>query len=234
MMPPPPMPPAGGAGAPPGAAPMGGPPMPPGIGPGPAPQGTQNMAMTNEETGRVELSTPLSSQDKLLYDAEDLIDEAGGSRPEDVAMKVWQAYGGTNQGDVDPSKTGKRRPADPSDPLSVEQKKEMYDSTKDKRWERLPIGKNIGDVVDYGTLYKLIQGMIASEARTQAKQSNQGAQGGPGGGGGAPPLGASHALRWLRMARTLEAEGEPYAADECDRRFASLIARIASGIFNSR
>ena len=213
---------------------VGGPPMPP-MGGGPPP-----MAAPTGPPPRQEISAPLDSIGKILYDADvnSLIDNHPDMDANEIALKVWQDYGGDENGiRVDGEKVGKRDAH--SAKLPPEESEKEFDATEDRKWERLPEGKTIADFVkDLGELSNMMEGTVMGQIKNMAKQNAGGpGGGGPGGGGpggpppggggpppdeggGGPPPGgpAASRLRSLtRLASRYDREGRFAEADFVDR-----------------
>lgn len=151
--------PMGGMGAPPGGAPPG--------------------------TDRPSISGPLKSIGEILYDfnAEEYIALHPTENDDKIAVSIWEAYGGNADGSVDVGKIGERKEKD-EQKLPEESQKELED-TEERKWERLPSGKNIGDV----TSLDEIMGLVSSLAYgTIKKFRNPPAPAG----GGMPPMASSH------------------------------------------
>lgn len=168
---------------------MGG--MPPGMG---APPPTMPMAAPGAPP-RKEISGPLNSIAKVLYDADfnSMVENDVNLDPNEVALQIWQEYGGDDKGlKIDPKKQG-CRPESDSD-LSDEEAEKAYKMTEGSKWERLPEGKTILDLVkNFSTLVDIIRGTITGKTVNLSMQNAKAIQNGaplggaPPGAGGPPP-----------------------------------------------
>lgn len=147
--------------------------------------------------GRAEISGPLDSLAKILYDANitDVVSNNTSDDPEKIAMDIWTEYGGDEVGNARKGCEGTRTDEDgdmPADPETLKKTDKM-------RWLRLPEGKTIADITSLEEMSKIMNGLVMGVAKDMAKQNGGG--GGPGGPGG-PPGGpaAFNAKSWLRMA----------------------------------
>lgn len=166
-----------------GGDPMGGLGAPPGGEMGPPGDPT-----TSE---RPEISGPLKSIGEVLYDfnTEEYIALHPDKTEEEIAMQIWEDYGGSPNGiDGDPNKTGNRTEKDLQ--KSPEETKKERLETEDSKWERLEKGKNISDFTSLGELSGLMESMVFG----MIKKYKAPAGGAPGGGGelGMPPLASSN------------------------------------------
>ena len=203
------MPPMGGPamGPPMGATPpMGLPPPPMGMPMGGPPPMIQPMTSPPD---RMEITTPLDSLGKILYDADvtEMIENQVGDATEEIARKIWEMYGGDERGQADPEKVGARS----EEPLQEKGAKHEREATEDSRWLRLPEGKNIGDITSIEEIQKLMNGLAMGTVKQEAAAAGGGAP--P---GGAPPMMAHKCRRLLRLANALDAFGLNFDADYID------------------
>jgi len=144
---------------------------------------------------------PLMGIGEILSDfgIEEYIVTHPDESPEEIAKKIWFAYGG----DVDgihavPGRSGKREEKE----VSYEEAIEELKRTENKRWERLPKKKSlpytkslsdkddeeegvtIADITNLEELKSIVKSCIFG---VLLKNKTSG-QGGPGGGGGLPPI----------------------------------------------
>jgi hypothetical protein len=153
-----------------------------------------------------QIGAPLDTVFKILYDA-DIMDKVQGSgkNSDELALEIWEMYGGTPTGGVDPEKIGHRSDKQNVNPESEQNEEEATDKT---RWRRLPMGDNLGDITTLHELKESIEG-ISSGLK---KPKNPG---GPGGPGGAPPM-ASVIKTIVRLASEYDAHGKIAQADLLD------------------
>ena len=167
----PPMPPGGGMPPPPGGEmpPMGAAPM--GMPPGPPPP-----------TGPPPIAGPIDSIGEIVYDAnlDKYIAEHTDEDENEIALSIWEDYGGNQDGTVDPDKKGRRSDADANRPPEAVQQ-EIKD-TADRKWERLEDGKTVADITSLEELIGIMKTMIFG---TVKKYSTPPA---PPPGAGAPPM----------------------------------------------
>lgn len=200
---------------------------------------------------RDQIQGPLDSLAKILYDDDitDLISNAAGKDANELALQIWQDYGGNEKGSVDNGKTGTRSGEEDGEGPDTPDADKLRHATKDEKWKRLPQGKTIADITSLDELSKIMSGLILGATKNSAQQSAAGGgkkPGGPGGGGpppggggppppdaggppgggmggpppGMPPGAASiHNARFMaRLARVLDSQGCPRAADWIDRQ----------------
>lgn len=212
----PPMPPPPAAPAPPGAAPPA-PLLPPpaGIPPTPAPPlgippvMTQPAAAPGGPTygdpgvGDPQTLRPLSGVGEILTDFNimDYLATHPNDSDEDIAMAVWQAYGGAPDGqNALPGHTGRRNE---SAEMSPQQAQDEMKKTQDRRWERLPFESEDTHNKDIGTLspnqdagttiadvtsLEELTGLIKSLEFGLLKQQKAQQAPPPGAAGGMPPM----------------------------------------------
>lgn len=114
------------------------------------------------------IKVPLDSVNLILKDA-GIADKIMGGNPfEDVVTDIWEMYGGTEFGGVDPSKKGERVPY-----------KEVSDdeikATNETRWKRLPQGETL---LSLGITKDLMTEAVQTFSFGFSKSKNQPAQGG--------------------------------------------------------
>lgn len=215
---PPPMPPdpgmpdpAMGAAPPPMAPPMpGGMPPMPGM---PAP------AMPMSDAGsRPELSGPLDTLAKLLYDYDiaSEISNHAAKNPEELSMSVWKAYGGDEMGNADSDKTGKRTKKQLG--LPPEQQESEREMTQDSRWLRLPAGKTVADVTTLDDISEVMTGLVYGITKSKSSAGQ------PPPPGGMPPPMASVYRQMVRLAAAFDQYGKHARATDCDE-YMDLVSR---------
>ncbi len=174
---------------------MGGPPTSPMAAPG-APAGQ-----------REEIGSPLDELGKILYDIDiqTIIFDKLGESAEDIALYVWTTYGGEETGKVNDLHIGKRIPRKDVSPEDEEKEQKR---TEDRRWERLPKDKTIGDITSLEELSATIKGIALNVAKNVGKAQ----------GGGAPGMGgmASRYIQFVKTARILDRQGKHYLVDLLD------------------
>lgn len=165
---------------------MGGPALPPppggmpGMPPSPGAPGA-------EDTSKIVLG-PIKSISELIEDAdvETEIKSDPQKSPEEIALEVWQNYGGLPDGKVDETKLGRRVDSDADrDPKMVKKEKEQQDEAG-TQYERLASGKTLADLkITLDDLTKAVKSMPFSIVQ-KVKSGSQ-----PAAGGGMPPMMAS-------------------------------------------
>jgi len=162
-----------GMGAPPmGAPPMGAPPM---GGPAGAPPTTapKSSLYPLENSGMILVDAEVEKRLKEQFASTKNINTTS---EEEIANEIWQEYGGNKLGGVDQEKVGKRLPDKEVDEAEIKR-------TRDSKWQRLPLGKNLDDL---GITLDDIRDMVISLSQGIASAAKKGA-----GGAGAPPAMAS-------------------------------------------
>jgi len=158
---------------------------------------------------------PINTLGELLFDADVTeIIENNTSDPTEIAEAIWVQYGGLPNGRVDERKTGavihKK-----SSQRAIDQEKKK---TENKKWKRLPKGKNIGDITSLEQLNKIMPGFILSTIKKTTQQ--EGAAGG--GMGGMPPMLASKIKNMVRLANVLDLKGQYIISDKLDQKLSKL------------
>jgi hypothetical protein len=187
--PPLPPPPPPGLGAP--MPPM--PPMPgmPGM---PAPGGGSN---SNQKAIR----EPISNLGLVLADAEveKMLMEDMQFNERDIANKIWKMYGGDEEGGVFEGHVGKR-----TDDKEITD--EEITATKNKRWERLPLGKDLLDLeIELDDVANAVKFLSFGFAKNKGKEQ----------GGGAPgmPMASIKLENMVKLAHNLDVYGLYNVAD---------------------
>jgi hypothetical protein len=158
---------------------------------------------------------PLDSIDKILLDS-DAMDKL--KSPQDVksiAIEIWEQYGGLPNGDVNRGAVGRRRDTD--EERQAEEVKQANEANKNRRWERLPVGQTISDVV--GSLDDFVED-IKKIIPSVVKEMKGGDAAPPGGmPGGMPPMAAAKGmmLKMATAASDLRAEGLRVHADYIEK-----------------
>jgi len=162
---------------------------------------------------------PLDSIDKIFVDS-DAMDKL--KSPQDlkqITIDIWEQYGGLSDGDINRQAVGKRQEKDEDRDVLTVKKANKID--EDRKWERLPIGKTIADIVgslsDFENELKKLLPSVVKELKGGA-----GAGAAPPGGappGGMLPMAGSRGIM-LRMASAvsgLRREGMKVHADYVEK-----------------
>lgn len=157
---------------------------------------TMPMAAPAEPPKRTEVTGPLDSLAKVLYDIDitSLIENSTGTDPESLAMEIWTTYGGDEKGGVKRGCQGNRQDSEEPPP------EQELKSTEDKRWLRLPVGDTIADITSLDELSKIMNGLVLGTVKNTAKENSAP----PGGPGGAPPALASRTKIFVRVGEILD------------------------------
>ena len=176
------------AGALPMAGPSGAPPMPgePGA-EGAAPATTFKI-----------IYSPLDTLGKILADLDfkTYIENNFGDDPTALAHKIWIMYGGpTNE--LGHGQTGKRQDKpQTSDQAELERiNTEEYNNTRERRWERLPVGVSIDEITNPQALQMAVEGGFNALVKQNSKPA------------------AAAAIEWLKIANKAEESGKYYYVD---------------------
>jgi hypothetical protein len=169
--------------------------------------------------GRPELSGPLDTLAKILYDYDiaDKITNDTATDPEELTMNVWKAYGGNEMGGADSDKTGNRT----KDALKAppDQQEAERNTTDDSRWLRLPDGKTIADVTSIDDIGEVMTGLIYGVTKSKSPA----AQAPP---GGMPPPMAAVYRQMVRLASAFDAHGKHARASDCDEYMRLVSSRF--------
>jgi len=185
-LPPPPLPGAG--------APM--PPLPPlpGMPPAPGP--------TTSNSYQKAIKEPLSNLGLILADAEieKMLMEEMQFNEKEIANKVWVMYGGNEEGDVEEGHVGKRKD-------NVEITDEEIEATKDKRWQRLPLGQDLFDLeIQLEDVANAVKYLSFGFSKNKSKEQG-------GGAGGGMPMASLKLENMVKLARNLDFYGLYNVAD---------------------
>lgn len=211
-------PPLGGpppGGMPPLGGPSSGPPPPGGMPPlGPPPGGMPSPPPGGGSPGgnapgapREKIGSPLSTVFEILYDADVMNDVQGAGKSKDeIALKIWEMYGGTETGGVDSTKIGARNPNKKD--VSPEKEEHEEAATEQTRWRRLPLGKTIGDITTLKELTDSIGGIMSGLKKPPAPAGPP---------GGMPPGMAKIIPNLVRLATLYDENGKIEQADILDK-----------------
>lgn len=144
--------------------------------------------------------SPLDSLGKILADLDfkSFLLNNFGDDPKTLALKIWTMYGG-NEDDLLHGKPGKRNEVPESDDTTEQEniQKEEYNQTRNKRWERLPLGVSINDITNLESIENAIVGGFETLAKSYSK-----------------PAAASSMLKWIRIANIADEAGNYTYADK--------------------
>lgn len=201
---------------PPPIAPPAAPPMPDplagGLGMPPAPMGAPTAPMA-PATGTVSsqgMRYPLESSGMILMDAEvekrlkeqfASTEHINTTSEQEIANEIWMEYGGNELGGVDKEKRGKRVRDEEVDDQEIK-------ATRDRKWERLPLGKNLSDL---GITLEDFSEMISAWSQGIAANKKKEA---PAGGGGGMGLASRNYKQLIRTAQILDNLGLYNLADD--------------------
>lgn len=119
--------------------------------------------------------SPLDSLGKILADLDfkAFLENHFGSDSEDLARKIWIMYGGSED-DLKPGKKGLRKdkPTSADTNQQSQSQQEEYNSTRNTRWKRLPMGVSIDEITDLESINKAIIGGWATLAKESAKPAS--------------------------------------------------------------
>jgi len=143
--------------------------------------------------------SPLDSLGKILADLDfkTYLQNNFGTDPDESAHKVWVMYGGS-ENELSPGKKGRRSDKPPSaDPVELEQLQTTeYNNTRDKRWERLPLGVSIEQITTPQALSQSIEGGYDALIKQYAKPAT------------------SSVLKWIKAAEKADDLKSFYMSDQ--------------------
>jgi hypothetical protein len=155
---------------------------------------------------REEIGSPLDTLGQVLYDvdAPSLIAQMTGSSPDEIALYIWETYGGNKMGGADKDKIGARLPKSDVEP---EQEEAEQKATENSRWRRLPQGKRISDITTLDELISTMKGLMINAVKNENKKNAP---------QGAPPMPMAETKHWVRLAQSFDNEGIHILADMLD------------------
>lgn len=121
----------------------------------------QTAPMASPASGdRQEIIGPIESPTQIFYDMDisNFVENNLHMGVDELTSLIWKEYGGSDDGKKDNSKLGKRT-GDSKD-LNPDDAKKERDITEDSKWERLPKGKSIADIISYSDLGKIVSGLM--------------------------------------------------------------------------
>lgn len=195
--PPPPMPApdlGGGLGL--GAPPMGAPPM--GAG-GPAPVTAPKSSLYPlESSGMILMDAEVEKRLKEQFASTQHINTTS---EQEIANEIWKEYGGNDLGGVDQDKRGKRIRDKEVDQNEIKR-------TRDRKWERLPLGKNLDDLgITLEDINEMVTALSQGIAALKKKEA-------PGGGGGGMGMASLKYQSFVKIAKKLDKYGFYELADK--------------------
>jgi len=159
------------------------------------PQTMQQMSSGNPTAkSKPPIYKPLDSMADILYDAEaeQMIEDDPNLSSDELAMRIWIAYGGREDGNVIPGRIGERIEQDMYNVQEAEKERKI---TEHSRWKRLPKGKYIIDLFKLDELAKVIKGLIYGHIKETKQQAPAGGMGG----GMSMPI-ASGLSKWVKLS----------------------------------
>lgn len=185
--PPMPDPMAGGLGAPPMPDPMAGGLGAPAMGAPASPTistAPKSSLYAIENSGMLLMDAEIEKRLKEQFASTENI---GTTSEQEIANEIWLEYGGNELGGVDKEKAGKRLPDKEVDLNEVKR-------TRDRKWERLLIGKNLSDL---GITLEDLTDMVVSLSQGIAAIAKKSA------GGGAPAMASFKLDSFVKIAQIL-------------------------------
>ena len=123
-----------------------------------------------------QIKIPLSNLGLILADAgiEIKLMEQLEDNEQDIANKIWIQYGGTEDGNVEDGRIGKRQSNTEADDAEIK-------ATEKSRWERLPEGQNLQDLeITLEDFANAVKFLSYGFAKNKGKEQGAGAGGMPG------------------------------------------------------
>lgn len=127
---------------------------------------------------------PLDSVEKILLDAKIFNRLADSDNLEDIALEIWEEYGGKKNGGVYKNRRGKRDKKDSE--RGIEEVKKELEMNENKKWERLSKEKEFNTINKVTSLEGLVDSIKKICFSHIKKLKSTGQQGGGIGGGGLP------------------------------------------------
>lgn len=132
---------------------------------------------------------PLDSAEKIIVDSDVRMRLMDADNLEDIALKIWEDYGGKRSGGAYRNKRGKRTEAhEDRERDDVLQDIEGGKEPTDQRWLRLPKGDTIADITSMQGLFNALEMMVQGVLKTLPTSGGGQQGGGQPGGGGLPGL----------------------------------------------
>lgn len=166
---------------------------------------------------RQEIIGPIESPTQIFYDMDvaNFIENNLQFDADSLTKKIWEEYGGTEEGKKDNAKLGER--TDDFSEHSPEEAQAEREATEDSKWKRLKKGTSIEDIISFSDLGKMVSGLIYGVTQ---KIFAQGAA--PAGGAGGGMAMAANRARII-IANNLDKE---YLFKESDTIIKQLINKI--------
>lgn len=127
---------------------------------------------------------PLDSVEKIILDAKIFNRLADSDDLENIALEIWEEYGGKKNGGVYENKRGKRKEKDGE--RDAEEVKEELKMNEDKKWERLSEAKEFNTINKVTSIEGLMDSIKKVSLSHIKKLKGGGQQAGAPGGGGMP------------------------------------------------
>ena len=151
-----------------------------------------------------QIKIPLSNLGLILADAgiEIKLMEQLEDNEQDIANKIWVQYGGTEDGDIEEGRVGKRKP-------NVEVDDTEIKATDKSRWERLPEGQNLQDLeITLEDFANAVKFLSYGFAKNKSKEQGAGAAG-----GGMPGMASRKLENMVKLAHNFDLFGMYSVAD---------------------
>lgn len=151
-----------------------------------------------------QIKIPLSNLGLILADAgiEIKLMEQLEDNEQDIANKIWVQYGGTEDGDVEEGRVGKRKANEEADDAEIK-------ATDKSRWERLPEGQNLQDLeITLEDFANAVKFLSYGFAKNKGKEQGAGAAG-----GGMPGMASRKLENMVKLAHNFDLFGMYSVAD---------------------
>jgi len=151
-----------------------------------------------------QIKIPLSNLGLILADAgiEIKLMEQLEDNEQDIDNKIWIQYGGTEDGDVEDGRIGKRKSNAEADDAEIK-------ATEKSRWERLPEGQNLQDLeITLEDFANAVKFLSYGFAKNKGKEQGAGAAG-----GGMPGMASRKLENMVKLAHNFDLFGMYSVAD---------------------
>ena len=146
--------------------------------------------------------SPLDSLGKILADLDfkTFLQNHFGDNARDLAMKIWEMYGGDPE-ERHRGKKGERKDKPASDDMAKqsEAQQQEYNATRDERWRRLPLGVSIDEITNTSALERAITGGFMTLSKGISK-----------------PATASTVENIIKIANLADIKNQHFYADKLD------------------
>ena len=145
-------------------------------------------------SGPLDSLAKILSDDSLTTDMKNHFDKS----PETTALRIWVDYGGSQDGrsSIHKGKRGDQPSPNPDQEIQA---------TKDRKWERLPMGVGIDEITSTDAIATTIQDGFFDLSIQGRKQQSE--QGGP----------TAKAIYWIKISQKTDEQRKFRLADEIDR-----------------